>query len=139
MRPWTGSSGRTSADPYGPSSSSSDYADGVEARTPSDDELLRLSEAAADLGAPDRGQLTALLKSHADDVERTLGRFLDDDPEAALRLAAALPMLWQDLGRLDDGRSYTEQAIARWSGPQTPALAMAFVAAAELAFRQGDQ
>lgn len=107
--------------------------------TRSDHELLALAEAAADLGSSDREHHAAKLKRMSERVEPTLERFLARDPSAALRLVAALPGFWQDLGRIEDGRAWTERALGAWSGSPTASYAMALIAGAELAFRQGDQ
>lgn len=101
--------------------------------------ILRLAEAAADLGSPDRGRHVSAPKAASSAVDEALATFLESNPEAALRLLAALPVHWEDLGRIDEGRRLTERAVAAWHEPPTQVFAMALVAAAELAFRQGDQ
>ena len=107
--------------------------------TPRARELVDLAEAAAEPGAPDRERLEAKLRDSIDELVATLEQHLTSDPATALRLTAALGWLWQEIGRVDEGRRLTEQAIARSSGSPTPAFARSLLAAAELAFRQGDQ
>jgi tetratricopeptide (TPR) repeat protein len=101
--------------------------------------MLDLAEAAADLGSADRDRNTVRLKESAADVVASVLHYLGSDPVASLRLIAALPMFWQDLGRVDEGRRLTEKAIDAWTEPPAPTYARALVAAAELAVRQGAQ
>jgi tetratricopeptide (TPR) repeat protein len=101
-------------------------------------ELLQLAEASAP-GRPDRESHAAQLLAAADDVGAAVEHLLRTDPAAAARMTAALPAFWLDAGRVDEGRRLTERAIEASVGPATPALARALLAAAQLAFRQGDQ
>jgi tetratricopeptide (TPR) repeat protein len=67
------------------------------------------------------------------------------DPAAALRRAAELLNYWEDTGRVDEGRAITERLVTEYltEGARDPEIARAIpgalAAAAELAFRQGDQ
>jgi tetratricopeptide (TPR) repeat protein len=101
-------------------------------------QLLELAEASAP-GRPDHESHAARLLAAADDVAAAVEALLRTDPAAAARMTAALPRFWQDAGRVDEGRRLTERAIEAFVGPTTPALARTLLAAAELAFRQGDQ
>jgi len=101
-------------------------------------ELLELAEASAP-GRPDREAPAARLLAAADEVPAAVEHLLRTDPAAAARMTAALPTFWQDVGRVDEGRRLTERAIDAAIGPATSDLARTLLAAAQLAFRQGDQ
>jgi tetratricopeptide (TPR) repeat protein len=101
-------------------------------------ELLELAEASTP-GRPEHESHAARLLAAADDVAAAVQYFLGSDPAAAMRMTAALPRFWQDAGRVDEGRRLTERAIEASVGPATQALARTLLAAAQLAFRQGDQ
>lgn len=125
----------------GPGPARRSNVDNVESRSRQDltaPRFLELAEA-AELGAPDRERHAARLLEAPDAVVAAIEHYLDADPASALRMAAALPMFWQDAGRMDQGRRLTELAIQGWSGPASPAFARSLAALGELAFRQGDQ
>lgn len=100
--------------------------------------LIELAERAAYDYGPDREALGAELRAKVDRVIEALERLRQSEPELALRLVAALPMLWEDTGRVEEGRRLTEEALVS-AGPSGPDRAGALLAASELAFRQGDQ
>lgn len=102
--------------------------------------LLELAEAAdAAQGGPSYDSYRPQLAGHADDFADAVRHFIGvGEPEAALRLVAALRFFWQDQGHVDLGRSVTDLAL-REAPLQAPSRARALNAAGELAFRQGDQ
>jgi tetratricopeptide (TPR) repeat protein len=103
-------------------------------------ELLALAEAAKSApDATDRELYAARLIEQASEVVAAVRHFLGTDPASALRMTAALAPLWQDAGLVATGRELTEAAIAAAAGPPNGPLARSLLAAAELAFRQGDQ
>ena len=99
--------------------------------------VAEASQVAAE--APDRERHAARLIEQAPDVVAAVKHFLTTDPASALRMTAVLAPLWEDAGLVDTGRELTEQAIAVAAGPPDGPLARSLLAAAELAFRQGDQ
>lgn len=101
-------------------------------------DLFELAERVAYEFGPDRERLGAALRDRADDVIETLEDRGRTPSGLALRLVAALPGMWEDVGRVDEGRRLTEMAI-EGALPGDPALAGAQLAASEIAFRQGDQ
>lgn len=62
------------------------------------------------------------------------------DSEAALDLAGALGIFWQDIGKVEEGPLITERLLQRLDAhPRTSALARAYLVLGELSFRQGNQ
>jgi tetratricopeptide (TPR) repeat protein len=107
---------------------------------PSDLELLELAEE-ADRARSGRAYDTyrSQLSGRADEFAAATQHFVDGaNPDAALRLVAALSIFWQDEGRVDQGREVTELAL-RHADQDADARPRAMLAAGELAFRQGDQ
>jgi hypothetical protein len=49
-------------------------------------------------------------------VVEALRRYLDDDPDAALRLTGVLAPFWEDTGRVEEGRLLTERALESTAG-----------------------
>jgi DNA-binding NarL/FixJ family response regulator len=62
----------------------------------------------------------------------------DHDHAMALRLAAALNLFWSLRGSLAEGRQAVERALATGACPREPVRARALIAAAGLAYLQGD-
>jgi tetratricopeptide (TPR) repeat protein len=83
----------------------------------------------------------ARLDERASDIGQALDAFVAaDDESAALQLAGALRVFWQDSGRVEEGRLLTESLLDGLNEPQpTIELARACLTLGELAFRQGDQ
>jgi tetratricopeptide (TPR) repeat protein len=85
------------------------------------------------------------LKPLAEEVEAAARALTETDQAAALRLVSRLAMYWQDMGTVEVGRSLTEKALegsghaAARNEDVAKAVPGALLAAAELAFRQGDQ
>ena len=103
-------------------------------------ELLTVAQAARVAAeATDRERHAARLIEQAPDVVAAVEHFLETDPASALQMTAVLAPLWEDAGLVDAGRELTERAIAAAAGPPSGPLARSLLAAAELAFRQGDQ
>lgn len=102
--------------------------------------LLDLAEAAdAAHYGPAYASYRTRLERHADAFEPAVRCFLDiGEPDAALRLVAALRAFWQERGTADLGRALTDLALDA-TGPGRPARPAALLAAAELAFRQADR
>jgi len=77
------------------------------------------------------------------DAEHENGRaaihwLLERDPVAALRLAAALAIVWQARGRFSEGRTLLESVFARVANAPPGVLAKGHVRAAQFAFEQGE-
>jgi tetratricopeptide (TPR) repeat protein len=89
--------------------------------------------------APDQEALARELQSAGERVPDAVDWLLDHDPPAALRFVGVLARFWQDVGLVDLGRALTERALDSAAASPSVALARATSAAAELAFRQGDQ
>lgn len=102
-------------------------------------ELLELAEEAADARGADRDPAAARLRARAGDVVAAVAWHLATDPEAALRMTAVLSAFWQEVGLVDDGRRLTDEALERAPAGVTKSSVESLLAAAELAFRQGDQ
>ncbi|HUR05699.1 MAG TPA: hypothetical protein VM347_24360 [Nonomuraea sp.] len=74
-----------------------------------------------------------------------LAVLIGEDRPAALRMAALLPTFWEDTGRVEMGRKLTDQALegqhraATLDRDVSAAIPRALLAAAELAFRDGDK
>jgi predicted ATPase/DNA-binding SARP family transcriptional activator len=98
--------------------------------------LLLLSEAEA---IPDQAAWLRRLEVELDNVRAALRWALDSArADLALRLAASLWEFWWIRGRLTEGRSWLDQALAEAGAEPKPLRAKALHAAASLATRQGD-
>jgi tetratricopeptide (TPR) repeat protein len=102
-------------------------------------ELLQIAEEAADARGADRDPAAARLRAAPTDVVAAVEWFLDADPAAAVRMTGVLSAFWQEVGLVDDGRRLTDRALERAPAGPTKAFVESLLAAAELAFRQGDQ
>jgi tetratricopeptide (TPR) repeat protein len=104
--------------------------------------LLALAEdAEVGLSGPESEQWIENLAKRIGDLRSAAAWFLQhDEPERALRLAAALAAFWQQGSRIAEGRDWMESVLAA-PGAQVPsaARAKALYGAGMLAFRQGDQ
>lgn len=84
------------------------------------------------------------IAARADDVEPAIRGYLDvGRVEPALEIVASLWFFWEETGRIDEGRRLAVLALNAASAPGTRVehalVGRAMLAAAELAFRQGDQ
>jgi predicted ATPase/class 3 adenylate cyclase len=108
------------------------------------DYYLRLSEEAEpELGGPEQVAWLERLERERDNLRAALHWFLEDEgtelsPEMALRLAAALERFWVIRGQRSEGRTELSRALARSEGVAALVRAKALLAAARLAFVQGD-
>ncbi|RYF61226.1 MAG: protein kinase [Comamonadaceae bacterium] len=80
----------------------------------------------------------ARLKREQPNLREALEFSIDDDPAAGLRTAAALRWFWTSLGLYNEGRRWTDQLLARQSGPPTLDWVKALHCASVLASVQGD-
>jgi predicted ATPase/class 3 adenylate cyclase len=105
---------------------------------------LRLSEEAEpQLGGPEQVAWLERLERERDNLRAALHWFLEDEKaelsrEMALRLGAALERFWVIRGQRSEGRTELSRALARSEGVAAPVRAKALLAAARLAFVQGD-
>lgn len=90
-------------------------------------EILALAEALAAADPTEREEHSAALLAVAAEVAPALESLCTTDPEAALRLAGATSMFWQDAGLVDEGRRVVDLALAsaragsdRRSSPDDP-------------------
>ncbi|HEY3522773.1 MAG TPA: hypothetical protein VGK63_03630 [Candidatus Limnocylindrales bacterium] len=106
-------------------------------------DILELAEqTSAVLAGPGYEAVARRLLGAGERVPDAVEWLIAHDRRAAVRLVAALPRFWQDAGLVDLGRALTERVLATVDAaslPVPPRYAAAIVAAAELAFRQGDQ
>src|SRR6187397_3041820 len=107
--------------------------------------VLTLAEA-ADPGRPGSDEAReATLRAVADDVIPAIDYLERHDVPAALRLAAALAIFWQDTGGVEEGRGITDRLVdpniieASRDAAIARTIPRALLASSELAFRQGDQ
>lgn len=75
-------------------------------------EILALAEALAAADPTEREEHSAALLAVAAEVAPALESLCTTDPEAALRLAGATSMFWQDAGRVDEGRPVVDLGLA---------------------------
>jgi tetratricopeptide (TPR) repeat protein len=77
------------------------------------------------------------LESEHDNLRSAIAWFLADEPEAALRLTAALARFWDIRGHIAEGKAWLERALAA-TGDDAVARAKALHGAGVLAATQGD-
>jgi predicted ATPase/serine/threonine protein kinase len=101
--------------------------------------FLALAEAAEPefAGARAAEWLSRLEESH-DNLRAALAWLLDHDPDACVRLAAALRNLWSYHGHYTEGRRWLEAALERGSDAPSSSRMNALRGAANLAWQQGD-
>jgi non-specific serine/threonine protein kinase len=87
---------------------------------------------------PDQSRWLARLAAESANLRVALAALLDADPEAGLRLAAALPRFWFIRGRLSEGRTWLEQALAATDGVPSRLRAKAWADLCQLASFQED-
>jgi tetratricopeptide (TPR) repeat protein len=106
-------------------------------------ELLALAEAAETARLTTDEAPNERLRESGERLPDAFNALLAADLPSALRLAAVSVGYWLDEGRVEKGRQLTEQVVAAALRSPDRAVATrlppALVAAAELAFRQGDQ
>jgi non-specific serine/threonine protein kinase len=78
------------------------------------------------------------LAAESANLRAALAALLDTDPEAGLRLAAALPRFWFIRGRLSEGRNWLELALAATDGAASRLRAKAWADLCQLASFQED-
>ncbi|MEQ8787121.1 MAG: tetratricopeptide repeat protein [Pirellulaceae bacterium] len=78
------------------------------------------------------------IDAELDNVRAALARGLKSDPDAALRLAAALGFYWEDRGKLSEGREWLRRAIEAGPEATPPLQAKALEHAGGLAYCMGD-
>ena len=80
----------------------------------------------------------ARLKREQPNLREALEFSVDDDPAAGLRTAAALYVFWASQGLYNEGRRWTDQLLARQSGPPTLDRVKALYCDSVMADVQGD-
>ncbi|MFE0512968.1 BTAD domain-containing putative transcriptional regulator [Streptomyces sp. NPDC058964] len=83
------------------------------------------------------GATSLELEADYGNLRAALRSFLRHEPDQALRLAVALRSFWTERGRLAEGRTWLEDALAAAPEP-TPERARALMGRAVLAIRLGD-
>jgi predicted ATPase/DNA-binding SARP family transcriptional activator len=87
------------------------------------------------------GDTTALidrLQSEHDNIRVALAWSLDEAPELALRLAAALRIFWEVRGHFAEGARWLDEALERAAGAEPMLLLKAVSVSGGIAFRRGD-
>jgi non-specific serine/threonine protein kinase len=102
------------------------------------DYYLALSEAAASgLSSAEQATWLERLDGEHEELRAALARNVGRDPEAALRMAAALKSFWSMRGYLTEGRSWLKSALE--AAPVNSALrTSALIGAGQLAYEQAD-
>lgn len=100
--------------------------------------LERVIAARDELGGPAPEAWYDRLEREEPQLEAALEAACGHDPRLGLEAAPLLQRFWFARGRLDRGRRWVEQLLDAGDKQPTPERAQGLVAAASLAFRQGD-
>ena len=100
--------------------------------------LERLVAAEDELRGPSPEGWYDRLESEESELEAALRAACEQDPDLGLRTAWLLQRFWFARGRLDRGRYWLERLLSAAGDEPTAARAQGLVAAASLAFRQGN-
>ena len=101
--------------------------------------FLALAERAEqDLAGPNEREWLEILEADTHNLRAALAWMLDNDVEAALRMASALWIYWHRTGRLAEGEAWLGRALSRWRGGPDAHWAKAMFVWGTLAGTRGD-